>query len=411
MMTPRRLVSVSTAAGTTGIFQKRLYHGIVCAVVSCLIPYETYERPSLHVYGFSTHATTRTRTTPFSNLGLPSRPVSSSMFNGIINNNSNQWHTSRSFMYNTNLHPSSRIATRLFSSSITSSSSFTAYGENMNQNDMMESDKLILVDENDNVVRAGDPKLCSKKAGHTFDVQTPRGILHRAFSLFCFNQDNQLLLTQRADSKITFPSVWTNTACSHPLQDMALDEVDDFSEAYPRLPGIKRAAVRKAQHELGLDLRQHVDAMQFVSRFHYWAADVQTHGLDTPWGEHEVDYILFVKLPQEVLSSVSLNPEEVSNVRYVFMDELKDMMYHRPDLTWSPWFVGIMERGGFDWWDDLDATLKGTNTNTDIQFFDPLPDHVASYNLDTHTRTTGVLSQSAAEKLASTEPKNWVRIT
>jgi isopentenyl-diphosphate delta-isomerase type 1 len=305
-------------------------------------------------------------------------------------------------------------SSRLFSSSSSSSStapSSSTYGENMDQNDMMESDKLILVDENDNIVDTNNPQLCSKKAGHTFTKDTPRGILHRAFSLFCFNDDNELLLTQRADSKITFPSVWTNTACSHPLQDMTPNEVDVFSEVYPELPGIKHAAVRKAKHELGLNLQPYIQDMQFVSRFHYWASDVQTHGKDSPWGEHEVDYILFLKISQNP-PALQLNPEEVAQTKYVSLEELKDMMYHQPNLMWSPWFVGIMERGGFDWWADLENTLQGQNTNTDIQFFDPLPDHVASYNLDRHTRTTGVLKQmSAAEKLASTEPKHWVRIT
>jgi isopentenyl-diphosphate delta-isomerase len=293
----------------------------------------------------------------------------------------------------------------------------------MNQDDMMESDVLVVVDENDNVITTtsnnNQQKIVSKKGGHTFNTQQPRGILHRAFSLFCFNDENKLLLTQRADSKITFPSVWTNTACSHPLHDMPQSEVDIWPEAYPNVPGIKRAAIRKAKHELGFNLQPHVENIQFVSRFHYWAADVQTHGTETPWGEHEVDYILMVKIPKNEFD-IQLNPEEVASIKYVSIDELKDMLYNQPDLTWSPWFVGIMERGGFDWWKDLDATLAGKNTNTHIEFFDPLPDHVATYNLPSHDKTTGVLSasssskpnnMSAAEKLASTEPKKWVRIT
>jgi hypothetical protein len=50
-----------------------------------------------------------------------------------------------------------------------------------------------------------------------FEAGQPRGLLHRAFSVFLFNSDNKLLLQQRAASKITFPKVWTNTCCSHPL--------------------------------------------------------------------------------------------------------------------------------------------------------------------------------------------------
>ena len=42
----------------------------------------------------------------------------------------------------------------------------------------------------------------------------PSSHLHRAFSLFVFNNRDELLLQQRSDTKITFPSLWT--CCSHP---------------------------------------------------------------------------------------------------------------------------------------------------------------------------------------------------
>jgi len=53
------------------------------------------------------------------------------------------------------------------------------------------------------------------------------GLLHRAFSVFLFNERNELLLQQRAASKITFPRMWTNTCCSHMLHTPAeLDPTD-----------------------------------------------------------------------------------------------------------------------------------------------------------------------------------------
>lgn len=309
----------------------------------------------------------------------------------------------------------------------------TVYGRGMNQEDMMESDMLVVVDENDVlVVGNGGGNGVSKKAAHSFSKDQPRGILHRAFSLFCFNDKDELLLTRRAADKITFPGVWTNTACSHPLMpllsssssnDEGLSEVDVWPDAYPDVPGIKRAAVRKARHELGLDLMPQLADVQFVSRFHYWASDVRTHGPDSPWGEHEIDYILMVRLkadPPLAAATLSPNPDEVGEVRYVGLEELR-AMFRDPQYEWSPWFVGIMERGGFAWWEDLDGTLAGNNTNTDIQFFDPPPDHVAAYNLDEHTKQTGVMrvaaavpprrNMTAAERLMSTEPTDWVRIT
>lgn len=49
-------------------------------------------------------------------------------------------------------------------------------------------------------------------------INPPLNLLHRAFSVFLFRpSDGALLLQKRADEKITFPSMWTNTCCSHPL--------------------------------------------------------------------------------------------------------------------------------------------------------------------------------------------------
>ena len=166
-----------------------------------------------------------------------------------------------------------------------SQSDSNAYGKDMDQDAMMESDMLVTVDQNDMLIDTFGST--SKKEAHTFNTDQPRGILHRAFSFFLFDQNNKLLLTQRASSKITFPSVWTNTCCSHPLYGMAPDEVDPVPAAYPNFPGIKHAAIRKCQHELGIapENIEH-NNIAFISRFQYWAADTVTYGKDAPWGEH-----------------------------------------------------------------------------------------------------------------------------
>jgi isopentenyl-diphosphate delta-isomerase type 1 len=53
-------------------------------------------------------------------------------------------------------------------------------------------------------------------AGHLWR-RIEEGLLHRAFSVFLFNERGELLLQQRAAAKITFPGAWTNTCCSHML--------------------------------------------------------------------------------------------------------------------------------------------------------------------------------------------------
>ena len=66
--------------------------------------------------------------------------------------------------------------------------------------------------------------------------------LHRAFSLFVFNERDELLLQQRSDTKITFPSLWTNTCCSHPLAtptEMEEAEQLGVSSAFQRSIGLE----------------------------------------------------------------------------------------------------------------------------------------------------------------------------
>jgi len=99
-------------------------------------------------------------------------------------------------------------------------------------------DYMILVDFNDKKI--GE---ISKFNGHlkSFKNEFP----HRAFSLFLFNENKELLLQKRAESKLTFPNLWTNTCCSHPLPIKQEEE---------EIKGAKIAAARRLSFELGLDL-------------------------------------------------------------------------------------------------------------------------------------------------------------
>lgn len=105
-----------------------------------------------------------------------------------------------------------------------------------------------------------------------------KGLLHRAFSVFLFDEQNRLLLQQRATEKITFPDMWTNTCCSHPL-GIPGETGDDLVES---IAGVKNAARRKLEHELGIDPKQvPFNDFKFLTRIHYKAPS------DGQWGEHE----------------------------------------------------------------------------------------------------------------------------
>eukprot|EP00978_Attheya_sp_CCMP212_P022702 scaffold68141_cov49-Attheya_sp.AAC.2 len=274
----------------------------------------------------------------------------------------------------------------------------SAYGVGMNQEDMMDSDMLVAVDAKDRPIL---DQIVSKKEAHVFSPDSPRGVAHRAFSVFLFNSNGEMLLTKRASSKITFPDVWTNTCCSHPLHNMIPNEVDEV-DALPEFPGIKHAAIRKLKHELGISPKDvpHQD-FRFLTRFHYWASDTLTYGSDAPWGEHEIDYCLMIQCPGKI--QLDPNPEEVGEIQWVSADELRDLMLSSEGSSeqrlWSPWFRGIMERGGFTWWGDLEEALKEGSKycNKDITYFDPPPEHTGSYNLPTHGKDMGVLKNSKQE--------------
>eukprot|EP00930_Biecheleria_cincta_P060815 TRINITY_DN46417_c0_g1_i2.p1 TRINITY_DN46417_c0_g1~~TRINITY_DN46417_c0_g1_i2.p1 ORF type:complete len:301 (+),score=35.46 TRINITY_DN46417_c0_g1_i2:31-933(+) len=222
----------------------------------------------------------------------------------------------------------------------------------------MEKDTCILVDERDEIVGSA-----SKAVAHLSTLE-PGGLppLHRAFSVFLFDHDNRLLLQRRAEDKITFPSVWTNTCCSHPLHGLSPSEVDILENVVAgTVPGVKRAAVRKLRHELGIQPSDiPLDSFRFLTRLHYGALD---SGEPEPnrYGEHEVDYILFIR----ACPRLSLNPAEVQDVRYVSDTDLWKML-REDGKQWSPWFRIIAEHFLPRWWDDLDNILDGKVSHDSI---------------------------------------------
>ena len=118
-----------------------------------------------------------------------------------------------------------------------------------------------------------------------------KGLLHRAFSVFLFDSNNRLLLQQRASEKITFPDMWTNTCCSHPLGVPG----ETGAELEEAVHGVRRAAQRKLDQELGIAAEGvPLDKFQFLTRIHYKAPS------DGKWGEHESEPIRLTTLDQGV---------------------------------------------------------------------------------------------------------------
>ncbi|KAG6738578.1 hypothetical protein D5086_033319 [Populus alba] len=208
------------------------------------------------------------------------------------------------------------------------------------QRRLMFEDECILVDENDRVVGHDSKYNC-----HLWENILKGNALHRAFSVFLFNSKHELLLQQRSATKVTFPLVWTNTCCSHPLyRESELIDEDAL--------GVRNAAQRKLFDELGIPAGDvPVDQFSSLGRILYKAPS------DGKWGEHELDYLLFIV--RDV--SVNPNPDEVADVKYVNQDELKELLRKadagEEGLKLSPWFRLVVDNFLFKWWDHVE---KGT---------------------------------------------------
>ena len=144
----------------------------------------------------------------------------------------------------------------------------------------MSDDKVILVDKNDNQVG-----LMPKLEAHE------KGLLHRAFSVFIFNNEYKLLLQKRATTKYHSGGLWTNTCCSHPR------EGEDISEA----------ANRRLFEEMGIKT-----SLRKVYDFIYKAE------LDNGLTENEFDHVFYGVYDKEP----KINLEEADDYKWMDMDSL-----------------------------------------------------------------------------------------
>ena len=130
--------------------------------------------------------------------------------------------------------------------------------------------------------------------------------LHRAFSVFLFNERGEMLIHQRALEKYHSGGLWTNACCSHPR------------------PGenTKSAAERRLYEELRIQCQ-----INEVYSFIYKAK------LDKGLTEHEFDHVFFGRFNDEL----NPNPKEVLDWKYISIQDLNHEINHSPE-QYTEWF-------------------------------------------------------------------------
>lgn len=156
-------------------------------------------------------------------------------------------------------------------------------------------EQVILVDDADNQIGVMEKMEAHEKA-----------LLHRAFSVFLFNSKGEMLLQRRALSKYHSAGLWTNSCCSHPRPgESTLD-----------------AAKRRTKEELGIQPNiAHAFSFMYKASF------------DNGLTEHEFDHVFIGNWDNEV----DFNPEEVAEIRYQTIDDIRKEMNDSPQ-NYTEWF-------------------------------------------------------------------------
>lgn len=202
----------------------------------------------------------------------------------------------------------------------------------------MMKEMCLVVDENDKVIDS-----VSK-----IDCHRGKGIRHRAFSVLIFDSEDRLLMQQRSIEKITFPGIWANSCCSHPL--------DIENENGDEIEGVIHASKRKMFQELGIP--EEVSSSwdyNHIGRFEYscrW---------DDEWIEHEIDHVLIVRASPEL----SINENEIMDTRWLTHEEINQMLEGENEWKNSiiaPWFRMIWKHFIEPYYPDMEALID-SNTS------------------------------------------------
>ena len=219
-------------------------------------------------------------------------------------------------------------------------------GEETQENSLSELDSSQLemmkemcmaVDENDRVIDS-----VSK-----IDCHRGKGIRHRAFSVLIFDSEDRLLMQQRSSEKITFPGIWANSCCSHPL--------DIENENGDPVEGVIHASKRKMLQELGIPLEVSSNwEFNHIGRFEYscrW---------DDDWIEHEIDHVLIVRASP----NLSINRNEIKDTKWLNHQEIIEMLEGEnewKDAIVAPWFRMIWKHFIEPHYPNMDALLSSNS--------------------------------------------------
>jgi isopentenyl-diphosphate delta-isomerase len=172
----------------------------------------------------------------------------------------------------------------------------------MDKTHQKSQDLVILVDSNNQVL------------GHQDKIKAhSEGLLHRAASVFLFNQNRELLIQKRSESKIVAAGKWANTVCGNVSPGERSEE----------------CGVRRLREELGIfDL-----SLNEVGVFRY------KHQFNNGFSEHEIDRVFVGKYE----GKASLNPVEVSGVKWVAWKELLADV-NDAKTRYAPWLKIILNQ-------------------------------------------------------------------
>lgn len=159
--------------------------------------------------------------------------------------------------------------------------------------------KIILVDKNDNPIGKMEKFLVHQK-----------GLLHRAFSIFIFNNRGDLLLQKRAMAKYHSGGLWSNTCCSHPTTK-----------------DIKKEAEKRLKKEMGIEcFLQEIFCLIYTAKI----GDLI---------ENELDHVLIGSYNGEV----KINKKEAEDYKWLNFEDLKNDITQNPQ-NYTEWFKLIYEK-------------------------------------------------------------------